>query len=70
MRHLYKKIRRGIETGQIRHAMLWRFKNNKNATEISKKNVSVYGQSVIIERSKLVLKTNRILPDKNQQATW
>ena len=30
--------------------MLWKFKNNKNATEVTKKISSAHGQSVITDR--------------------
>ena len=33
----------------IRHLMLWKFKNNKNSTETSKKMASIYGQGVITD---------------------
>ena len=33
----------------IWHVMLWKFNNNKNASETAKKICSIYGQSVITD---------------------
>ena len=35
--------------GHIQYVILWKFKNNKNATETIKKICSVYGQGVITD---------------------